>query len=73
LKADIFTLEKPDISILELQSKFRITAIMLNGHKSILKLSMIILTFTSVLRLGWIEKGLTAIIAPETLQNRYLS
>ena len=53
--------------------EFRITAIMLNGHKSILKLSMIILTFTSVLRLGWIEKGLTAIIAPETLQNRYLS
>ncbi|WP_218949840.1 hypothetical protein, partial [Acinetobacter sp. YH12102] len=31
LKADIFTLEKPDISILELQTKFRITAIMLNG------------------------------------------
>ena len=46
---------------------------MLNGHKSILKLSMIILTFTSVLRLGWIEKDLTAIIAPEILQNRYLS
>ena len=39
---------------------------MLNGHKSILKLSMIILTFTSVLRLGWIEKGLTAIIAPKS-------
>ena len=54
-------------------SAFRISSIMLNGHKSILKLSMIILTFTSVLRLGWIEKGLTAIIAPETLQNRYLS
>ena len=53
--------------------EFRITAIMLNGHKSILKLSMIILTFTSVLRLGWIEKDLTAIIAPEILQNRYLS
>ena len=42
---------------------------MLNGHKSILKLSMIILTFTSVLRLGWIEKSLTAIIAPEILQK----
>ncbi|AVZ84462.1 hypothetical protein CDG55_01010 (plasmid) [Acinetobacter sp. WCHA45] len=31
LKADIFTLEKPDISILELHSLFRITAIMLNS------------------------------------------
>gem|GEM_PF-3350071 len=31
LKADIFTLEKPDISILELHFLLRITAIMLNS------------------------------------------
>ncbi len=31
LKADIFTLEKPDISILGLHFIFRIIAIMLNG------------------------------------------
>ncbi|AUT32482.1 hypothetical protein C2U64_00480 (plasmid) [Acinetobacter pittii] len=34
LKADIFTLEKPDISILGLQISFRITAIMLNCSKN---------------------------------------
>ncbi|ENV52455.1 hypothetical protein F953_00111 [Acinetobacter junii CIP 107470 = MTCC 11364] len=34
LKADIFTLEKPDISILELQLKIRIRDFMLNIKQS---------------------------------------
>ncbi|OOW12879.1 hypothetical protein MF4640_11440 [Acinetobacter sp. MF4640] len=38
LKADIFTLEKPDISILELQLLLRISAIMLNRGETKLKL-----------------------------------
>jgi len=35
LKADIFTLEKPDISTLGLQIWFHITPIMLNGREEI--------------------------------------
>jgi hypothetical protein len=52
---------------------FRITPIMLNGHKSILKLSMIILSFYFSTAVRVDRKGLAAIIAPEILQNRYLS